>query len=274
MIPLSFVPSSRTAFGRLDRAGLENYSGPADIWFEGHELHIIPWSEGTFTGTVTLYAGNLYIAKPVVFRVGEQTERAEPLRGGQLAGLLYRHLERRRENSVYTVFAYLDEQCTQLYRSLETDSYLYFNTDVGTQALVCRRSPGPVRQYPPFPRRLAQPIEPFPAPENLTGLLSDGAVIPSWSPVPAHVGLPAVLVHKIGVWSPETDGIPSWETRRTSKTGAFGSTKGQTLFSLGLRGQRGRSTALLQVSRGRRDTGIDQFTDLLNDEEMPEISGC
>lgn len=57
------------SFGNMDRVGFENYTGSADAWYDGHNLHIIPHEKGVFTGEVVLYAGNLYITRQVTFEV-------------------------------------------------------------------------------------------------------------------------------------------------------------------------------------------------------------
>ncbi len=68
VLPFHFVPED-FSFSNMDRVGLADCTGDADAWGEGHVLHIIPHEKGTFTGTVELYAGNLYIGREVTFRV-------------------------------------------------------------------------------------------------------------------------------------------------------------------------------------------------------------
>ncbi len=68
VLPFHFTPADYS-FGQSDRVGFEHYTGSADAWYDGHDLHIIPHDPGTFTGEVFLYAGNLYIAKEVTFEV-------------------------------------------------------------------------------------------------------------------------------------------------------------------------------------------------------------
>ena len=68
VLPFHFTPSG-FSFGQMNRVGFENYTGEAEAWYEGHDLHIIPRESGTFAGDILLYAGNMYISRHVVFQV-------------------------------------------------------------------------------------------------------------------------------------------------------------------------------------------------------------
>ncbi len=179
---LSFEPSF-FRFGE-PRVGLERYNGEEEHWFEGNILHIIPYGEGTFTGNIYLYAGNMYIGKSVVFRSGSTGDTFDP--AVEASGTDWYTLTWYPVEGVpsYTVSAYLDEACTQLFFSHETEeSYIYFNTDINTRYwfVVNYETNGETICSQPI---TADPVTPLPAPENLTAtVLADGTVQLSWDPV-------------------------------------------------------------------------------------------
>ena len=182
VIGLAFEPSF-FRFGE-NRIGLENCADAVEHWYDGSNLHLIPHEEGTFSASVYLYAGNMYIGKPIVFRVADAGSSLDP--AVEASGLDWYTLTWNPQEGVTscTVSAWLDETCTELFRTLETeDSYLYFNTDVGTRYwfTVEYEVDGEIVRSQPI---TADPVTPLPAPENLTAAVrEDGTVQLSWDPV-------------------------------------------------------------------------------------------
>lgn len=204
VIPLSFLPAS-FHFSE-NRVGLENYTGEADNWFEGNELHIVPHNEGTFTGYVTLYAGNIYIGKTVVFRVGGGGDALD-LRA-EASGLDWYTLSWTPLDGAagYTVTAYLDEACTQPFLSEETaESYAVLGTDVGVRywfVVECDADGRHVRSR----AVTVDPVAPLPAPQNLTAEIGeDGAVYLAWDAVEGAQGYRVYYTYGAPEWSLETD---------------------------------------------------------------------
>ena len=203
IVPFSFEPSF-FSFGEF-RVGLEDYAGEEEHWFEGNYLHIIPASEGTYTANVYLYAGNMYIGKPVVFRVGGAGSALDP--AVEASGLDWYTLTWNPVEGVssYTVSAYTDEACTQLFHTLETaDAYTYVNTDVGTRYwfTVEYEADGQTVRSGPV---TADPVTPLPAPENLAAaVLEDGTVQLTWDPVGDVWGY-RIYTSSIPEWTLDTE---------------------------------------------------------------------
>ena len=111
------------------------------------------------------------------------------------------------EGTEYTVSAWLDEACTELYLTRTTlEDGMNFNTDVGTRywftveytdarGLTFRSDPG-----------TADPIPPLEAPKNLTlTLQEDGTVVPDWDAVPGAQGYRMYYTRTAQTWSRELD---------------------------------------------------------------------
>ena len=111
------------------------------------------------------------------------------------------------EGTEYTVSAWMDEACTELYMTRTTlEDGMDFNTDVGTRywftveytdarGVTFRSDPG-----------TADPIPPLEAPKNLTlTLQEDGTVVPGWDAVPGAEGYRMYYSRTEQIWSRELD---------------------------------------------------------------------
>lgn len=187
VIPMSFQPAY--SFGNADRIGLENYAGAYSYDYIGHEMHITPYEEGTFTANIALYAGNMYLWRSVVFRVASPGEGLNvtveaswvdcyTLSWNPVDGV---------EN--YTVSAFADEACTEFRFGGETDEpFIYLNTDVGERYwfTVEYELNGQTHRSEPV---TAQPVAPLPAPRNLRAEVDAmGMVHLTWDAVENTVG--------------------------------------------------------------------------------------
>lgn len=187
------------------RVGLENYTGEADCWYWGNSLYIVPHNEGTFTGTITLYAGNIYIEKDVIFRVKQAGDGPDLAVEASRPDLYTLSWTRDSETDAYTVSAYLDEDCSECYLSKEvSENYTTLSTDVGTRywfVVEYEKEGQSVRSQPVT----ADPIEPLPAPENLKAeVREDGTVHLTWDTVENAAGY-RIYFSASPIWTLQTE---------------------------------------------------------------------
>ncbi len=207
VFPMGFLPAGYS-FG-APRGALEDYNGNGDSWFVGNTLHIIPRTEGTYTGTVRLYAGNINMAKSLtVHAVRDESDPAPWVRAVRTDRYTVGWNAVQGVES-YTVRAYQDAVCETEYANAETeDLTVSFDTDVDTPYwftveytaadgdTVCS---GPVH---------ADPLSVLAGPRNVSAETEDGTVYISWDAVPGAAGY-RIYYSDSGEWTPDT----SWITQ-------------------------------------------------------------
>ena len=205
IIPMHFVPENYS-FANADRGALLDYTGDGEYWFAWHDLHMFPRTEGTFTGVITLYAGNLYMVKNVVFRVTQGGDGLRPAAEASWTDCYTLSWNAAPEAQRYTVRAFMDEECTWEYRNMETEEcFAYFNTDVATRYWFTVEYTGTDGNTVCSEAVSAMPLPVLDGPENVYAEAEeDGTVRLSWDPVEGAYGYRTYFSGS-PEWTPDTE---------------------------------------------------------------------